>query len=421
MEKRRAQGTWSRDPHEYLAELRAVLAKGETVTFTVEGPGGRMISIYNRPMPDGRWVSCHEDVTERRNAEQQVSDQKFKLDAALKNMSQGLCMFDVEGRVAVFNPRYAEMMGVTEEFLSGCTFLELMKRRKALGQFLGDPEALTATVLKAMNEGRGDTRVVERGDGRVHQIVRQPMAGGGWVATLEDITERRIAQERLREQKLQLDAALGNMSQGLCMFNAEGRIVLFNPRYSEIVGLRPDVLQGLSFVELLKRRKAAGDFAGDPEQFSEAVLSAIREGKTITKNAQVRSGRTPPHRGAADGDRRMGLHHRGHHRAAARRRVCSASRSCSSTPRSTTCRKASTCSTPRRGWWCATSAISTCTASRPISVKPGCTVRDLVQARVASGTFFSVDPERYTADLLEHMTKKRTPTSRRAGSCPTAA
>ena len=78
LEKRRAQGTWSRDPQEYLAELRAALAKGETVTFTVEGPGGRVISIYNRPLPDGRWVSCHEDITERRNAEQQLREQKLR-------------------------------------------------------------------------------------------------------------------------------------------------------------------------------------------------------------------------------------------------------------------------------------------------------------------------------------------------------
>ena len=67
---------------------------------------------------------------------------------------------------------------------------------------------------------------------------------GGWVTTLEDITERRIAQERLREQKLQLDAALSNMSQGLCMFNAEGRVALFNPRYAQIVGLSAESLRG---------------------------------------------------------------------------------------------------------------------------------------------------------------------------------
>ena len=50
-------------------------------------------------MPGGGWVTTHEDITERRNAEEQVREQKLKLDAALNNMSQGLCMFDAQGRV----------------------------------------------------------------------------------------------------------------------------------------------------------------------------------------------------------------------------------------------------------------------------------------------------------------------------------
>ena len=41
------------------------------------------------------------------------------------------------------------------------------------------------------------------------------MPGGGWVTTHEDVTERRHAEEQVREQKLQMDAALDNISQGL--------------------------------------------------------------------------------------------------------------------------------------------------------------------------------------------------------------
>ena len=49
----------------------------------------------------------------------------------------------------------------------------------------------------------------------------------------------------MREQKLQLDAALNNMTHGLCMFDAEGRIVLFNQRYSQIIGEPEDYLREL--------------------------------------------------------------------------------------------------------------------------------------------------------------------------------
>ena len=66
------------------------------------------------------------------------------------------------------------------------------------------------------------------------QIVNEPLQGGGWVATHEDVTERqRLLSTRAvgrlgSQQKLQLDAALNNMTHGLCMFDAEGHIVLFN-------------------------------------------------------------------------------------------------------------------------------------------------------------------------------------------------
>jgi diguanylate cyclase (GGDEF)-like protein/PAS domain S-box-containing protein len=416
LEKRRAQGTWARDPNDYLAELRGMLAKGQSVTFTVEGPAGRVISIFNRPLPDGRWVSCHEDITERRNTERTVAEQKLKLDAALDNMTHGLCMFDSEGRVLVFNPRYAEMMGVSPDFLRDCTFLELMRERKAAGQLIGDPEALTANVLDSMKLGRGDSRVVERGDGRVHNVVRQPMPGGGWVATLEDITERRIAQERLREQKLQLDTALSNMSQGLCMFNAEGRVVLFNRRYSEIVGFSAESLRDLSFAELLARRKAAGDFAGDPAEYSQTVFNSIRQGKTITRISRLGDGRV----------------HRIVVQPMATGGWVSTIEDISEQQRAETLMAeqkiqldtALNNMSQGLNMFDADGRLVVCNERylkmyrlSPDQVKPGATVAQMVQARVANGTFFAVDAERYIADLLDHIRNKRTPN---AGEMETA-
>ena len=88
LEKRRAQGTWSSDPQKYIDELARNAGEGRDFTFTVEGPGGRAISIYNRPLPDGQWVSCHEDITERRKAEQQTHEQKRRLDAAIQKRAR---------------------------------------------------------------------------------------------------------------------------------------------------------------------------------------------------------------------------------------------------------------------------------------------------------------------------------------------
>ena len=75
------------------------------------------------------------------------------------------------------------------------------------------------------------------------RVVNEPLEGGGWMATHEDVTERQRLLEAheqsekiVHEQKRQLDVALNNMTHGLCMFDTEGRIVLFNQRYSQLMG-----------------------------------------------------------------------------------------------------------------------------------------------------------------------------------------
>ena len=64
-------GTLHRDPVQYCAELNANMAAGKVVSFVTEAPDGRAISVVNRAIPGGRyWVGTHDDITERRAAEQ---------------------------------------------------------------------------------------------------------------------------------------------------------------------------------------------------------------------------------------------------------------------------------------------------------------------------------------------------------------
>jgi NO-binding membrane sensor protein with MHYT domain len=89
------------------------------------------------------------------------------------------------------------------------------------------------------------------------------------VAALSD----RQRESKVHEQRVQLDTALQNMSHGLCMFDADGRIILFNDRYRELIGLPADFLRGLSLLDLFKHRKATGDFVGDPDEFFAGVAT----------------------------------------------------------------------------------------------------------------------------------------------------
>jgi diguanylate cyclase (GGDEF)-like protein len=65
-------GSLDRDPDEYRQEIRKTVAAGETASILLECPDRRVIAMTSRPLPDGSWVSTHEDVTERRRAEKRI-------------------------------------------------------------------------------------------------------------------------------------------------------------------------------------------------------------------------------------------------------------------------------------------------------------------------------------------------------------
>ena len=96
-------------------------------------------------------------------------------------------------------------------------------------------------MLDAVREGKTITKIAQVAQ-RPHPSHRGAADAGPAAGSrrIEDITEQRRAEEQLREQKLQLDTALNNMSQGLNMFDAAGRLVVCNERYLQMYRLSPD-------------------------------------------------------------------------------------------------------------------------------------------------------------------------------------
>jgi diguanylate cyclase (GGDEF)-like protein/PAS domain S-box-containing protein len=126
-----------------------------------------------------------------------------QLDAALSNMSQGLCMFDSSGRLILSNHRYREMYGSSPDLIKpDHTIRDLLTHRQRSGLFLGDPGKYVQNLQSTMSEGAISERLVESSDGRTISLVNHPMAGGGWVATHEDITERRRAEAKISHMAL---------------------------------------------------------------------------------------------------------------------------------------------------------------------------------------------------------------------------
>ncbi|WP_298883353.1 PAS-domain containing protein [uncultured Bradyrhizobium sp.] len=225
-------------------------------TVLVTRYDGRRVQAVSRFMPDGGWVTVHEDVTERLQHEETLKQQNLMLDAALENMAHGLAFYDSDMRLRVCNSTYQKIYRLSpEESKPGTHLAELIERSMVNGAFASEyspQQILEAARARIANR---DSSPMRRSmtNSTVISVRYCALPEGGFVATYEDITEREHAVEELSEQYRRFDAALNNMSQGLCMLDASLHVIVCNRRYIEMYGLSPDIVKpGISMREIME-------------------------------------------------------------------------------------------------------------------------------------------------------------------------
>jgi diguanylate cyclase (GGDEF)-like protein len=135
---------------------------------------------------------------QRERAGRELHSHCLRFDTALNNMVQGLLMFDHAGQLLVVNRRFCELFDVPDgELLPGMRYNDLTERIVATG-------SVTADEMRGIRERRvtlisrdvpsADTW--ELGNGRAFTVTHRPMEKG-WLATFEEITERRHAEARI--------------------------------------------------------------------------------------------------------------------------------------------------------------------------------------------------------------------------------
>ncbi|UFN48730.1 EAL domain-containing protein [Roseomonas sp. OT10] len=127
----------------------------------------------------------------------QLQDMRFG--HTLATMRQGLCMVDAAGRVQVLNRHLATMLRLpSEEAVIGRPLRALGVQAVAGGAIAAaDRRRLTRWLGLAMTRREPASDTWEVDDGRILSLALWPMADGGWMANLDDVTERQQAEERI--------------------------------------------------------------------------------------------------------------------------------------------------------------------------------------------------------------------------------
>ena len=149
-----------------------------------------------------------------------VREQNLRLEAALNNMSHGLCMFDATGHLVICNEPFLQMYKLSPGIVKpGIALLAYLDQRVADGTFGANVQQYHDHILSLMMKGERSDSEMTLPDGRTISVSNQPMAGGGWVGVHEDITERRrvvierAAMIQQEQRRTMVDAAISSFRE----------------------------------------------------------------------------------------------------------------------------------------------------------------------------------------------------------------
>ena len=127
-----------------------------------------------------------------------LAAERRQLRTAVDNIPQGLVLYDASARIVVCNKPYLDMFGLSADVArQGCTMQRLIAHRQETGSFDGDVEAFCNAIIRNVRLGKATRQITEAPGGRAIEIVNKPLPSGGWVATIEDITPRKRAEEKI--------------------------------------------------------------------------------------------------------------------------------------------------------------------------------------------------------------------------------
>jgi diguanylate cyclase (GGDEF)-like protein len=137
-------------------------------------------------------------VRRDRLTDQRLAAERRQLSIAVNNIPQGLVLYDASARIIICNQPYLDMFGLSPDVVQpGCTMQRLIAHRKETGSFAGDVDEFCNAIIHKVSLGKATRQLTEAPGGRAIEIINRPLKSGGWVATIEDITERKRADEQI--------------------------------------------------------------------------------------------------------------------------------------------------------------------------------------------------------------------------------
>lgn len=189
-------------------------------------------------------VICVRDITEQLRRDDQLRAEKDKYQLLSENSPYGMALIDADGRWTYLNAQFTALFGYTlEDIKDGRgwfqkAFPDETRRSQVMVMWGKDVKSFKPGEKRP----RVFTIVCKSGQVKIANIIVERLATGQHLLTIEDITERRRAEERLRV----LENAVENMQLGLTISDPDGTILYSNAAEAAMHGYEPGELNGQS-------------------------------------------------------------------------------------------------------------------------------------------------------------------------------
>ncbi|ESQ79096.1 EAL domain-containing protein [Asticcacaulis sp. YBE204] len=203
-------------------------------------------------------------------------------------------MLDPNGRVSNWNTAAQRFKGYSAEEIVGQGFEVFYPEAQRRA---GKPQRALQTAVEQGRFEEEALRVRKDGSHFYAHVVLTPMfePNGrllGFAKITRDVTQTKADRERLRQTTHNFDTALRHMSQGLCLYDAEERLILANPRVMEIFNSDPEkVVPGVLFrdqvIRIMQARGASPEMIEERYRAHRALIDQPGGGSMIIEAGGV--------------------------------------------------------------------------------------------------------------------------------------
>jgi PAS domain S-box-containing protein len=204
---------------------------------------GRTLQVEGFPFKSGGevsgFVTTYTDITEQKRAQEQLTRQRDVMKTIIDNFPGAISLFDTDLNLIVHNEQLLELLELPQTLFnkSNVNFEDLIRFNVARGEYgPGNPQEQVEAILERARNFQAHCIERARPNGRWLEIHGIPLASGGFVTSYFDITQRKKAEEALRNNEERWKFALEGANDGVWDWNFQTGEVLYSKRWKEMFG-----------------------------------------------------------------------------------------------------------------------------------------------------------------------------------------